>query len=221
MSQNVIDDTQIDFIYVHIPKCAGTYIKYKFKQMYDCMITNVEHYKEHLQNGNRRTMNFGHRRYTNEPNLVPKLICFVRHPYSRALSMFYYHKLNKKNQTFDQFIQSLYKDKNVRKFVESTDQNTHKTTLLSTPRGTDVSMSWKLQTTWLPDDSASQIYFLGKVEELEKDLKCLCEKIGCKYNPDQKVINKTSYVKNEISQSTKDMLYDIYENDFIAFGYDR
>ena len=98
-----LDESKFNYIYVHIPKNAGTTIRKRLKNMKDCIIIN---HTDEL-NHKREIINLKHTCFTNY-QFPKKLICFVRNPYTRCLSMFFYHKINKKyNNNFSKFISDL------------------------------------------------------------------------------------------------------------------
>ena len=93
----------INYIYVHIPKCAGSYIKYVLKRNYDCVSIQFKD----LNKIENRFINIGHTSFNKF--LYPKrIVTFVRNPYSRVKSMYLYHKLFKKNNSINDFIKKLH-----------------------------------------------------------------------------------------------------------------
>ena len=90
----------IKYVYVHIPKCAGTTIRKRLKCLQDCVIVGTPNNLDNFQN---RVINLKHTSFTN-CNFGNKLICFVRNPYSRVISMYNYHKLNRLHGSINDFI---------------------------------------------------------------------------------------------------------------------
>jgi len=59
-----LDLSKISYIYVHIPKNAGTYIRYKLKKIRDCVIIN---HTDDLVDDRKRVVNINHLSYTDFP----------------------------------------------------------------------------------------------------------------------------------------------------------
>ena len=136
--------------YIHIPKCAGKSIKLYLKKI----TKNNKIYYINLKRGhkpanyNGATIFFKNKERV---NVNDKLICFVRNPYSRVVSMYHYHKLNKKYENFNEFINKIYEDKELVEYLKNTKFLYPKRNydLLKTPKGTDVAYSWKQCRTWI------------------------------------------------------------------------
>lgn len=211
-----LDESNFSFIYVHIPKNGGTSLRYKIKKLIDCLIINNTNEIKHK----REIININHTLFRHY--IYPKkLICFSREPLSRCFSMFYYHKLNQRFLNFNEFINKLYNNKKVVEYIQNKDCTDLKMKfdLLRTPRGTSVAYSWKCQSSWIPDD---EIFFLGKLENSQKDLERLCEKINKPYKFIDCHANKGNYLPSEkenITQETKKYIYEIYKQDYIRFNY--
>jgi hypothetical protein len=211
-----INFDNIKYVYVHIPKCAGTTIRARLKDMYDCVILDRN---ENLDNYIDRVINFHHTCFTN-CIFKDKIICFVRHPYSRAISMYNYHKLYKFNNSINEFIKKIYNNKKVYNYIKNVD-NINKNinfNLLKTAKGNSFAYSWKNQSVWIPKN----IFFLGKVEFLEEDLEKLCNKLNCNYFKSNMKENITGYNKNcKLNNESKKMIYDLYKTDFERFRYEH
>lgn len=209
-----LNENYFDFIYVHIPKNGGTTIRYKLKQIKDCLIiSNPNELQTH-----RSMININHTIYKNY--LYPeKLITFVREPLKRCISMFFFHKLHKKFNDFNDFIDIIYNNKETYNYITNTEviYNEQKPKLLSTPKGTNIAFSWKNQSYWLPDN----IFFIGKLENLEDDIKKLCSKINYNYKKIKVHSNKNNYKINldDITSETKYKIYKLYETDYKRFNY--
>jgi hypothetical protein len=62
--------------------------------------------------------------------------------------------------------------------------------------------------------------YLGKVETMQEDFDKICQLIG--FEPIKLPYeNKTSKYEYELTQEQKDIIYEVYKEDFIRFGYDR
>ena len=212
---NKYDFSKINYIFVHIPKCAGTYIKYVLKRNYDCVIINIYD----LNKYENRFININHTSF-NKFLYPERIITFVRNPYSRVKSMYLYHKLFKTNNSINDFIKKLYDNKKIYNYIKNNvmDKN-YVFNLLKTHKGTNIAYSWKSQSSWLP---SADIFFVGKIENLENDLEKLLNKLGYEYKNKFKKRNITGYKYNtDLSQESKDMIYDLYRSDFDRFNYPK
>lgn len=214
---DTLNESRFNYIYIHIPKNAGTTIRYKLKKLYDCLITSNPNNDSCIQ-GTRQVININHTPFRNYQH-PQKLICFVRNPLSRCFSMFYYHKLHKRFLDFNVFIDHIWKSKKTKSYIQDsshTDVNIN-LPLLKTPKGNNIAYSWKCQSSWIPED----IFFLGKLENLEEDLLSLCQKLGCKYQYIKIHTNKNpySYSKDNITEETKSRVFQLYKEDYEKFNY--
>lgn len=210
-----ITDNRFKFIYVHIPKNAGTSIRKKIKKIYDFVIVDAQDIGK--QQYSRKIISVGHVPFSHYRD-HKQLISFVRNPISRCVSMFYYHKLHKKFSDINTFIEYIYNDKQIVNFIQNKTHTTIKSHLLKTKRNTNVSFSWKCQTYWVSPNA----YFIGKIETLEEDLKKLCNKLNCTYIHNEINYNVNTYKPKEkihISEQTKKKIYEMYKEDFDSFDY--
>jgi hypothetical protein len=210
-----LDFNKISYIYVHIHKNAGTYLRFKLKKIKDCVIIN---HTNELVDNKKRVVNVSHLSYI---DFLRKkiLISFVRNPYSRVISMYYYHRFHKMHNSIDEFIEKLYKNKKIVEYIKDSscmDKNVS-FDLLKQKKGTSVAYSWKSQSTWFPND----IFFVGKIEKMDEDIRRLCGLLGWEYKeiPINKPINKTGYVKPVLKERTKEIIYELYREDFDRFEY--
>ena len=141
---------------------------------------------------------------------------FILHVYL----CFFIIKLIKYNNNFSKFIYDLYHDKNACDYIKNTNyvDFNFKSKILTTFKGNSVAFSWKNQCAWLPND---EIYFVGKIESLEKDFNLLANKLNFKYIYSDKIMNKTQYSNIELDDDTKNKIYNLYEKDFIRFNYEK
>jgi hypothetical protein len=209
-----LDELKFNFVYVHIPKNGGTTIRYKMKKLFDCLIIGDPNSIQ----GTREVININHTPFRNYIH-PQKLICFARNPLSRCFSMFFYHKLHKKFHDFNDFINQIYNSKETVQYIQdSTYTNKDiQLPLLKTPRGTNIAFSWKCQSSWIPDD----IFFLGKLENIEEDIERFCKKMNCPYHYIKLHVNKNPYSssKKDITEETKTRVYELYKEDYIRFDY--
>ena len=220
---NIIDSNNYKYIYVHIPKCAGTFINNFFKKSTSHLICS----RCVVQNDdiiNKNIINFGHNGFKDVPknyNINKKIISFVRNPYSRIVSMYHYHKIYKYNISFKDFIKYIYNDAKIFKYLTSCDDlnDTYDFNLLKTPRNnTNISISWKNQSSWLPRDS----FFIGKIENIKDDLEELCKKLNIDFDDTKiRILNKSNHdnYKNYYDEETINIVKEIYKEDLTRFNY--
>lgn len=188
-----------DIYFVHIPKCAGRTVKKNFwcktedldlrtSHIPACFISNIEKYKN--------TKNF----------------CFVRDPYTRLASNYFWQKMPRRNNVtlkeFNDFKTFVYKLPDLsfsyNPFIVR-----------------DLTYHFSLQKDWINEKT----FFVGKKENLLEDINKLCDILDLNNL-------KISELKNEFK--TKKLfgdymsLYDrkmidivnkIYEQDFLNFDY--
>ena len=186
------------FVFVHIPKTAGTSIE-KFFNLYgvnnkgdnrifniDIMFgQNAQHftYKEILKKSNKNLSNYFS-------------FSFVRNPWSRMVSEFFWRKHFPKlrKRTFKDFVLKTHEFKDVHILP---------------------------QTIFVLDKGGKQLVdFIGKTENLQEDFNIVCDKIGI---PQQQLPHKnktkhkhyTEYYDDE----TKQIVAEKYAKDIEYFGY--
>ena len=137
---------------------------------------------------------------------------FVRNPYDRLLSTFldktkkvigtsweinYFAKF--KDYTFEQFVKYLYENIN----LSDNDVNRHIRTQMS-----------------LAND-ANDLNFIGNIENLETDLNLLNKILGTHMKSIESK-NKTNHdhYSSHYTNAMKKMVYEMYFEDFVKFGYD-
>lgn len=186
------------FVFVHIPKTGGSSIE-KFFNMYgvdnkgnntvfnsDIMFGNdSQHftYKKILEKSNKNLLTYFS-------------FSFVRNPWSREVSEFFWRKswdTELTNYTFKDYI-LFYNNK----------------TCHGLPQNTFV----------LDKDGKQLVDFIGKFENLQEDFDIICEKIGIPkkklpYSNKSKHKHYTEYYNNE----TKQIVAEKYAKDIEYFGY--
>ena len=140
-----------------------------------------------------------------------KVFSFVRNPYDRTLSIFYFlHR----NMTFGASeVKALFSQ-----FCES----------CVTDDRFDLVSSWKRQTDFLINHEGKvSLDFIGSLENLEQDWIKLQKKFDFPpYNPEYRKVNKSKNRRPEdyndfYDQRSKDIIYDFLKEDFVNFGYKR
>jgi len=140
--------------------------------------------------------------------------CFVRNPWDRAVSLFFYQKLDTIFNSFGEFITYLY---NNRSIIPNIDDD-YGNTFLNTSRITlPISGSaWNQMVDWIPED----INFVGRFENYEEDLKKLFKilNINC---DDIYHTNKTNHrnYREYYNEETKQMVAELYKDDIERFNY--
>lgn len=148
------------------------------------------------------------------------IFTFVRNPYDRIKSWFYYHK-NIKNLNF-------YKHKSLNEWI-SGGCKTH----VFKQNGTDWNKENKsvlLQYNYI--EGKSKIDFIGKIENFENDCKEIIlnlNNIFQKNNIPKKITYKDitnnttdeKYKVEEITDENKELIYNLFKKDFEYFNYDK
>jgi hypothetical protein len=211
---NTLDDTFYNFVFVHIPKNGGTSINYIIKQHMTHWVglNNIDDGTLNMLSKKKyNCLNFKHSSFKTFKH-PEKLICFVRNPYSRIISLFFYHKLNR-TYTFKEFVTQMYNNKKLVNYIQNNEYHTSiKFNLIK------YLYSYKLQSYWIPDD----IFFCGKLENVNDDLNTLFDKMNIQLN-ESTIIHKNktnhdSYL-TYYDDETKKMVYEIYKSDFEQFNY--
>tara|TARA_B100001057_G_C22862141_1_gene954963 strand:+ start:3339 stop:3935 length:597 start_codon:yes stop_codon:yes gene_type:complete len=178
-------------LFIHIPKTAGVSIS---KQLYDGLIGHKGYYYYKKK--------FSYQQYTDLYKFS-----VVRHPFSRFISSYNYLKNGGLTPYDREFSKKINNYDNVDSFL----QQNHKTLKRN--------LHFKSQHTFIFRRSKKQVNDIFKIEELNDfelffNLK-LNVKISYKLN--------CSPNKNEttISQESKDILRDIYKNDFRLLRYEK
>ena len=69
------------------------------------------------------------------------------------------------------------------------------------------------QSSWIPDD----IFFLGKLENIEENIERFCKKMNCPYHYIKLHANKNPYSssKKDITDETNTRVYELYKEDYL------
>lgn len=211
------------FIFIHIPKAAGTSITKalsKFNQTGDFEIRDGkidEEVKKKL----------GIRKHSSALEIIEALgietwkdyytFSFVRHPYDRAISIYRFLKFQFKSWEGFEVMESF---KNINDFIESE--------FFQTEGPDKIFLN---QTYWLkdPDNSLVLVDFIGRFEHLDRDFYKVESKIATRHrfrNMFKKVKlkhqNKTDGGDvhfNELNEKSKSILQERYAEDFREFDY--
>lgn len=198
------------FLFIHIPKCAGTSIEKMFNRVYDdnayiehrVNLNEIEHPK-HL------TIKSYYDHFNN--NLLDNSFKFtiVRNPFDLLVSHYNYNIKServfmngsndynvKKNIKFSDFINALYNR-------QRDNNSTNVTSLTKYVNYNDFKLD-----------------FIGKFENLTADMNHICNVLGIQNNLPH--INKNDHknYREYYDENTKKMVYDMFGNDMVRFKYD-
>ncbi|MDB4396035.1 sulfotransferase family protein [bacterium] len=181
------------FAFVHIPKCAGNSVK---------KVLNLT----------------GQNHGTIRQNYIPSYFnfTFVRNPWDRFISSYEYIKAggwgaNFPDQDWDRhFCNSLNNFNSIHEFA----------------RNSAVWRGWLHFTTQFEyvsiNDKTDCLDFIGRVENLQEDLKYICEEIGCKYSiapHNNKTKTKQKHYTSYYDDELKEIVGSVYAKDIEYFGY--
>lgn len=189
-------------LFIHIPKTAGTSIEtffnmhHKgcfFQKKHSIEIDGIKFCPQHLRYKDLK------KRLDNIERFFS--FSFVRHPYDRIISEFFYKKeltrSRKKNDI----------NKWVKNFIENNND--------------DHSLP---QHEFIFDENENVLVdFLGKYENLNKDFNELLNKLGYNNNklPNKKIskLRKKRNFNEYLSNESKELIYEKYKKDFDIFNY--
>jgi chondroitin 4-sulfotransferase 11 len=184
-------------IFVHIPKSAGISVSYSLFGPINLAHLTIQQYEEKI------------------PSLLFKKyfkFCFVRNPFDRLASAYFFIKkggVNKTDEAFSKETISQYTD-----FEDFVIRG------LETPEVINW-IHFRPQVYFIKDSSGKiNLDFVGKVENLESDFNYILEKIGLKRNLEH--LNKTGNHKDYKSLYTQEMkakVESLYKEDFELLGY--
>lgn len=172
----------MDYIFCHIPKTGGISI-----------------------NNALGLNSIGHRVFDKKKNYKFFVFSFVRNPYDRFLSCFYFLKKGGCN-TFDLKDKKFFlRNYDLGEFIE-------KNLLFSSK----YQKHFRPQSFWLPNGAD----FIGRFENLQADFDKLMDflKIEKKQLPLMNTTKKDAY---NLSKKEKNIIYKVYKKDFIKFNYER
>ncbi len=187
-------------VFLHIPKTAGTSIM----RFFDLSKNKIDF------------MYYGHGKESDHifPNKNAFIFTFVRNPFDRLVSAWQYLRYGGNNE-INKAVCARYNLSNssFSSFVDMLVEN--KDNIMS-----DVHL--RPQSFWFDRDRGIAIEFIGRFENLEKDLLSVCERVGIKFNPlEFPHINSSNHSPWETfyTPELKKQVREIYKEDFERFGY--
>lgn len=203
------------FIFVHIPKCAGTTIERFFGKDYDGYNTKTD-YTKYIELKHEIAHSKHYRLSDYEKIIGDELndyfkFTFIRNPYDLVVSKFIYIKTKNKTQmiingediteqmTFDQYVDFIHRNKDRERI----------------PKSVVVSNYDE----WIITDNY-KLDFIGKVENFNNDFKIICDKIGVKYKKLNKMNTtiRTEY-RDYYNQDTKNKITELFKDDLEKYNY--
>jgi len=234
------------FIFIHIPKTAGTSITYALESSFkwnDIVIGSTESGKQIAEIYRKKGFKLRkHSPATKVREVVGEdkwndyfTFTFVRHPYTRTLSLYTYmaRLLKNKRYRIKQYLHNLpiqgLRDRDpvwqwpaTRAFLETRSFSEW----IRSPLLLGRELGLKPQTKWIVDRDKNVIVdFVGKTEDLKADFDKIAARVGLEsialetHNPSGKPQKKE---RNEYFRSEDDYeyLYQLFQQDFEVFGYD-
>lgn len=207
------ENKKIVGVFISIPKCASKTIL----EMFKLGKNRNEHFDEKSEQfiiyENHQRLKILEKKY----NLKDKYIfTFVKHPYQRIISWFYYHKDIEpyRSQTLNEWI--------------SNGCQTH-WNIQNQTNWKKESLSPLLQYNFI--DGNSKINYIGKIENFENECKIIISQLNTLFdqnNCQTKILYKeiktnTSSKKNNdiITDENKNLIYNIFRKDFDYFKYHK
>ena len=182
------------FIFVHIPKTAGTTIKTWLKKVIgECPEPVWEHFKI------KEIVHMFHETFFQECFKFT----FVRNPWDRAVSHYFYFRSER------------YRKKNPvkwRKYSSVSFDEFVKRKMMFMPQFENI----------VDNRGRVRIDFVGKFESIIEDLGFVADKIGVKKPDILPISNKTEHndYRSYYNSKTIEIIKDYYKNDIELFGYD-
>lgn len=212
-------------IFIHIPKTAGTSI-YNFFKVNNTLWSKIGTFgKVRVGLEHARAMDL--KQFDETKNIFDEYFkfSFVRNPYDRVLSQFFWQcRLIKHEEPdvllFNRWLPEYLDDKLLFEgFVDSGE----KRYILRQHRA--CSEHYLPQYNFLYDEEENLLIdFIGRYENLENDLKLILKKINYtkevilpRLNTNDKAFNKEEY----LTEHNKSVIYEKYKKDFMLFNYDK
>ena len=187
-------------LFIHIPKTAGVSV---YRTLFDenshghCYLRDYYNYYGSY---------FVDRRFK---------FCYVRNPYDRVISAYYYLREGGRGYEIDLKYQKIInKSRNLEDFVVN----------FLTKSEVQEMEHFRLQTSWIKNHkNIIDIDYIGKYENLNEDFKVISTKLGIRYKKMKRINTSKSNSKNykNMNENLRHIIYDIYKEDFLEFGYPK
>jgi len=207
-------DNKYNFLFIHIPKCAGTSIEKFFGYDYD----NNKYIESDFKIGHPKHMTLNEYSSILHRKILDNIFKFtiIRNPFDLVVSQYNYSLHSegvlwngqndyeyKKNITFNDYVV----------FLKNIKYNTIKSRLNKNVYSLDeyfVSDNIKLD-------------FIGRYENLEQDFKIICDELNIsdKTLPfeNKSKVNKINY-QDYYNEKTKNIVYNIFKDELKKYNYD-
>jgi len=196
------------FIFIHIPKNAGTSISTAL-ELPDISHATVQQVKKVL---------------TQQQFESYFKFCFVRNPWDRFLSLYNYARLEESHYHSsinpEQAIYGKHLDYDILKNATLEECANY---LIQGKLKHDAAWNhWQPQITWIKDEQGKiPIDFIGKLEKIEEDFAQITRKIGIvKELPYMNKSKERSSYRKYYTEDTRQLINDYYIEDIEQFGYD-
>ena len=197
------------FIFIHIPKCAGTSVEHALYNYASDISDIMSGYKV---NERHKQWCINTKNLRNEPlfNSINKHIdyikfTFCRNPYDRLVSTYEFFNLSKRYITFSNFINDSKLFENVKNILDQ-----------------DFCLNTRLEYHLLPESYFIKhgVDFIGRFENLQQDFDSICNTIGIPQQqlPQENKSNHKHYTEY-YDDETREIIAEKYAKDIEYFGY--
>jgi hypothetical protein len=131
---------------------------------------------------------------------------FVRNPYDRMVSAFFFNKKDSNDKSFKEFVFDMY-------------LNNDPVTASYNPM--QYHPVYQPQSVYIVINGVVEVGFLGRSENIESDWKKVCNIIGEKAELPHVNQSKRKNWEDYYDKQTREWVHKIYKEDFINFGYGR
>ena len=199
--------------FIHTPKCAGTTIRELIKKNYRKDIAYIpgNRSKHWVRSNNQRHPGPNNKDWwyhAGDVSMFSFCFSFVRNPFDRLVSFWIFDDWHPKEMSFYKFV----------KWLAKQDFDYNKDTFF---RWSHV-MPYTHQSSILFDGMRERVDFIGKVENLDQDLKFVCEHLKLPIPAELKNerASKHLHYSRYYNKESIDIVSDIYAADLDYFNYE-